>query len=92
MNYASTSSIREVIKYFNVGDKTFETDFNTAALFGDIAMRHYKDKLWALQNRAARAIAKAGYDDADHDQLLNNFGWIDIVLCGFPFSEEFTWV
>ena len=27
MNYASTSNIREVIKFYNLGDKTFETDF-----------------------------------------------------------------
>ena len=28
MNYASTSNIREVTKFNNPGDKTFETDFN----------------------------------------------------------------
>ena len=28
MNYASTLNIREVIKFYNLGDKTFETDFN----------------------------------------------------------------
>ena len=27
MNYVSNSNIREVIKYFNPGDKTYETDF-----------------------------------------------------------------
>ena len=27
LNYASTSNIREVIKLYNLGDKTFETDF-----------------------------------------------------------------
>ena len=26
-NYASISNIREVIKFYNLGDKTFETDF-----------------------------------------------------------------
>ena len=26
LNYASTSNIREVIKFYNLGDKTFETD------------------------------------------------------------------
>ena len=26
--YASTSNIREVIKFYNLGDKTFETDFS----------------------------------------------------------------
>ena len=28
LNYASTSNIREVIKFYNLGNKTFETDFN----------------------------------------------------------------
>ena len=28
MNYASTSNIGEVIKFYNLGDKTFETDFS----------------------------------------------------------------
>ena len=28
LNYASTSSIRKVIKFYNLGDKTFETDFS----------------------------------------------------------------
>ena len=28
MNYASNSNIREVIKFYNLGDKTFETDFS----------------------------------------------------------------
>ena len=27
LNYASTSNIREVIKFYNLGEKTFETDF-----------------------------------------------------------------
>ena len=32
MNYASTSNIREVIKFYNLGDKTFETDSSEDAL------------------------------------------------------------
>ena len=28
MNYASTPNIREVIEFYNLGDKTFETDFS----------------------------------------------------------------
>ena len=28
LNYASTSNFREVIKFYNLGDETFETDFN----------------------------------------------------------------
>ena len=29
MNYASTSNIGEVIKFYNLGDKTVETNFNS---------------------------------------------------------------
>ena len=29
LNYSSTSNIGEVIKFYNLGHKTFETDFNT---------------------------------------------------------------
>ena len=29
MNYASASNIREVIKFYNLDDKTFETDFRS---------------------------------------------------------------
>ena len=28
LNYASTSNIEDVMKFYNPGDKTFETDFN----------------------------------------------------------------
>ena len=28
LNYASTANIEELIKFYNLGDKTFETDFN----------------------------------------------------------------
>ena len=28
LNYASTANIEEVMKFYNLGDKTFETDFN----------------------------------------------------------------
>ena len=29
LNYASTANIEEVMKFYNLSDKTFETDFNT---------------------------------------------------------------
>ena len=29
LNYASTANIDEVMKFYNLGDKTFETDFTT---------------------------------------------------------------
>ena len=28
LNYASTTNIEEVMKFYNLGDKTFETDFS----------------------------------------------------------------
>ena len=37
-----------------------------------------KDKLQALQNRAARSIAKVKYEDSDHLQLLFKFGWLSV--------------
>ena len=33
MNYASTSNIREVIKFYIPGDKTIETDFSISLLW-----------------------------------------------------------
>ena len=29
LNYASTANVEEVMKFYNLGDKTFETDFNS---------------------------------------------------------------
>ena len=29
LNYASTSNIQEDMKFYNIGDKSFETDFET---------------------------------------------------------------
>ena len=37
-----------------------------------------KDKLQNLQNRAARTIAKLKYDEADHQTLLSDFGWLSV--------------
>ena len=37
-----------------------------------------KDKLQALQNKAARSIAKVKYEDADHHKLLGQFGWLSV--------------
>ena len=28
LNYVSAANIKEVMKFYNLGDKTFETDFN----------------------------------------------------------------
>ena len=38
-----------------------------------------KDKLQVQQNRAARIIEKVKYEDADHEQLLINFGWLSVM-------------
>ena len=38
-----------------------------------------KDKLQALQNKAARSIAKVKYEDADHHNLLGQFGWLSVL-------------
>ena len=37
-----------------------------------------KDKLQTLQNKAARAIAKVRYDEANHSKLLTDFGWLSV--------------
>ena len=37
-----------------------------------------KDKLQVLQNRAARTIARLKYEDADHEKLLIDFGWLNV--------------
>ena len=33
LNYASIANIEEVMKFYNLGDKTFETDFSFLAIF-----------------------------------------------------------
>ena len=37
-----------------------------------------KDKLQTLQNRAAQTTAKLRYDEANHFELLTEFGWLSI--------------
>ena len=37
-----------------------------------------KDKLQILQNKAARTIAKLRYDEANHYELLTEFGWLSV--------------
>ena len=34
LNYASTANIEEVVKFYNLGDKTFETDFSFSIYCG----------------------------------------------------------
>ena len=36
MNYASTANIKEVMKFYNLGDKTFETDFKSSKIFNRV--------------------------------------------------------
>ena len=35
-------------------------------------------KLQALQNKAAKTIAKVKFNDADHPRLLRVLGWLDV--------------
>ena len=37
-----------------------------------------KDKLQSLQNQTARTIAKLRYDEANHYELLTEFGWLSV--------------
>ena len=37
-----------------------------------------KDKLQTLQNKAAGTIAKLRYDEANHYELLTEFGWLSV--------------
>ena len=61
LNYASTSNILEVIKIYNLGDKTFKTDFNLGQgvsqkvdfflIFELILQGNFKNKTFALSNK-----------------------------------------
>ena len=46
MNYASTANIEEVMKFHNLGHKTFETDFGSTLKYamGIDIKRHYSPK------------------------------------------------
>ena len=37
-----------------------------------------KDKLQTLQDKAARTVAKLRYDEANHYELLTEFGWLSV--------------
>ena len=39
MNYTSTANIEEVMKFYNLGDKTFETDFSNSVINGHTMMK-----------------------------------------------------
>ena len=44
LNYASTANIEEVMKFYNPGDKTFETDFrmvNTGIVWRQCGELHF---------------------------------------------------
>ena len=52
-----------------------------------------KDRLQALQNKAARTIARVRYEEADHNILLANFGWLSVrnlikLDIGFSFTKN----
>ena len=42
LNYAPTANIEKVMKFYNIGDKTFETDFN-CFVFSDTALQWQKN-------------------------------------------------
>ena len=37
-----------------------------------------KNRLQTLQNKAARTITRVRYEEADHNILLANFGWLSV--------------
>ena len=41
-------------------------------------MQTLRDKLQALQNKAALLIAKVHYDEANHSKLSTDFGWLSV--------------
>ena len=45
---------------------------------GSVCNENQKDKLQALQNKAARTIAKVKFIDADHPRLLRDLSWPDV--------------
>ena len=56
-----------------------------------------KDKLQTLQNKAARTIAKLQCDEANHYELLTEFGWlsvrnlISLNTASFVYKEINNW-
>ena len=69
LNYASTANIEEVMKFCNLGDKTFETDFNfQVSLQADALLYKNCKKVGSVSNilfrsfaRRFKAMAKAKY-------------------------------
>ena len=46
--------------------------------------RHIEEKLQCTQNKVARAIAFQRYDEANHQNILNDFEWLNIrYLVGY---------
>ena len=41
LNYASTVKIEEVMKFYNLGDKTFETDFSNEQTLGMLLLEEF---------------------------------------------------
>ena len=67
MNYASASNIREVIKFYNVGDKTFETDFSVI---------HFKPEKYN-KYKSDRIVVKSGTHVLQPAWKLN----LDLLHC-----------
>ena len=55
-----------------------EPYFKYCSIFWGQCSEALRDKLQTLQNKAARAIAKVRYDEANHGKLLTDFGWLSV--------------
>ena len=81
MNYASTANIEEVMKFYNLGDKTFETNFNCDVHFK--MFRHNPEAKYEpnggryLQIMSSKDLYKqtivVSSDDAFPASFLNTF-------------------
>ena len=59
MNYAFTSNMREVIKFYNLGNKSFETDYN------------YTGKMFRLHNMCQ--LCRSNRDSMESDTFYGDF-------------------
>ena len=55
-----------------------ETYFKYCRIVWGQCSETFRYKLQTLQNKAARAIAKVRYDEANHGKLLTDFGWLSV--------------
>ena len=55
-----------------------EPDYKYSSIVWRQCSEILRDKLQTLQNKGARTIAKARYDEANHSKLLTDFGWLSV--------------